>query len=93
MENHVQVRAEPGFKKTDNRIFINSLEVGKHYFFEMERVKDIFLGKLIEKPIDENGRVTDLIIEHTYNKHRIPTKTSFDIMFIYQMFEAEENKN
>lgn len=90
MENYVQVHTEPGFKKSENRIFINSLEVGNRYFFEIERIKDIIIGLLIEKPIDSNGRVTDLIIEHTYNKHRIPTKTSFDVMFIYQIFEVEK---
>ena len=84
----MEVRTEPGFEKSEKRVFLNSMEEGKYYFFEMERVRDIFLGKLIEKTTDANGRVTDLVIEHTYNKKRIPTKTSFAIMFVYQMFEV-----
>jgi len=65
------------------------MEEGKFYFFEMERVKDIFLGKLIEKTASASGRVTDLLIEHTYNPDRVKTETTFGIEFVYQMFEAE----
>ena len=88
MEDYVRVHTEGGFEKSEKRVFLNTLEVDKHYFFEMERVRDIFLGKLIEKTADANGRITDLVIEHTYNKKRTPTQTSFDIMFVYQMFEV-----
>ena len=85
----VQARSEPGYKKTDKRVFLNSMKEGKFYFFEMERVKDIFLGKLIEKTASSSGRITDLLIEHTYNRDRIRTQTSFGIEFVYQIFEAE----
>ena len=90
MEGYVRTHTEPGFKKSERRVFLNSMKEGKYYFFEMERVRDIFLGKLIEKKSDATGRITDLVIEHTYNKKKIPTKTSFAIMFVYQMFEAEQ---
>jgi len=89
MENYVQVRSESGYKKSEKRVFLNSMEEGKFYFFEMERVKDIFLGKLIEKTASASGRVTDLLIEHTYNPDRVKTETTFGIEFVYQMFEAE----
>ena len=57
----------------------------------MERVKDIFLGKLIEKIVNPSGRDVDLLIEYTYNPYRIKAKTSFAIEFVYKMWEAEEN--
>ena len=91
MENYVQVRTEPGHKKTDKRVFLNSMEEGKYYYFEMERVKDIFLGQLIKKTVDSSGRNVDLLIEHTYNCDRIKTQTSFGIEFVYKMWKAEEN--
>ena len=89
MAGYVQVHTDPGFKKSNRRVFLNSIEEGKHYFFEMERVRDIFLGKLVEKTTNSDGRVTDLLIEHTYNKKKTPTKTSFGVMFVYQIFEVD----
>ena len=88
MAGYVQVHTERGFKKSNRRVFLNSIEEGKHYFFEMERVRDIFLGKLVEKTTNSDGRITDLLIEHTYNKKKTPTKTSFGVMFVYQIFEV-----
>ena len=90
MDSYGGIHTKSGYTKSDKRVFINTLEVDKHYFFEMERVRDIFLGKLIEKTADANGRITDLVIEHTYNRWRLPTRTSFDIMFVYQMFEVNK---
>ena len=90
MEGYVpRVHTEPGFEKSDKRVFLNSMEEGKYYFFEMERVKDIFLGKLIKMTASSTGRITDLEIEHTYNKKRTPTKTIFGIEYVYQMFEVK----
>ena len=89
MEGYVRVHTEPGYKKSNKKVFLNSLEVGKYYFFEMERVRDIFLGKLIKKEVSSTNRITDLLIEHTYNRDRIPTQTSFGIEFVYKMFEVE----
>ena len=88
MAGYVQVHTEHSFKKSNRRVFLNSIEEGKHYFFEMERVRDIFLGKLVEKTTNSDGRVTDLLIEHTYNKKKTPTTTSFGVMFVYQIFEV-----
>jgi len=90
MSHYVQVHTKEGFKKSDRKIFINSLEEGQHYFFEMERVRDIFLGKLIKKVTNADGRTIKLVIEHTYNRKRIPTQTDFDVCFVYQMFEVEK---
>ena len=55
---------------------IDDLEEGHYYFFEMERVRDIFLGKLIKKKRDSQ-RITDLVIEHTYNHKEDPYKNQF----------------
>ena len=94
MENYVQVHTEPGYKKSEKRVFLNSMEEGKYYYFEMEKVKDIFLGKLIEKTASASGRNIDLLIAHTYNRDRVKTQTSFGIEFVYKMWEAENiNEN
>ena len=90
MEGYVRVHTEPGFTKSEKSPLLADIEEGKYYFFEMERVRDIFLGKLIEKVTSPSGRVTDLVIEHTYNRNRIPTQTSFGIMYLYRLFEVEE---
>ena len=89
MEGYVRVHTETGYKKSNKKVFLNSLVEGEYYFFEMERVRDIFLGKLIKKEVSSTNRITDLLIEHTYNRGRIPTQTSFGIEFVYKMFEVE----
>ena len=76
------------YVKSDERVSIDDLEEGQYYFFEMERVRDIFLGKLIKKKRDSE-RITDLVIEHTYNPKKILTETSFGVMFVYQIFNKK----
>ena len=77
---------------SSSEITHDSLEEGKYYLFEIERVKGIILGKLIKITASASGQDVDLLIEHTYNQDRVRTQTSFSIDFVYGIFEAEKNK-